>query len=95
MSEAEKPKRRWFRFSLLTAVLMMLAFGALLAVETACRKSINHWIRTIVLSLLDVDAVTADEMAYLPPCILFNAVVVVGIGVILESIIRRREGRKP
>ena len=89
------PKRPWFRFRLLTAVLMALAFGTLLAVETACRKSINHWLQTIVRSLLDVDAVTADEMAYLPPCILINAVVVAGFGVILESFLRRREGRKP
>ena len=92
---SEKPKRPWFRFHLLTAVLMMLTFGGLLAAETLNSKTMNAWLEATVLSLEKADAVSADEMAYLPFCLLFNLLPVVVVAFATEFLLRRREARKP
>ena len=91
---SDKPARRFWQFHLLTLVMMALEFGILLSIETAFSKTINGWLAALFLSMEKADAVSVDEMAYLPFSLVFNAVAVVLLAFLSEWLIRRREGRK-
>ena len=126
---SDKPKRSWFRFHLLTAVLMMVAAGGMLWVNFDKRDSYTL--------ILDVEPMPADEKPayeifkqgwplvwrersddgyvprrrmkragtpfYVDPsfavAVTINILVAAGIilaaAFVSESLIRRREGRKP
>ena len=78
---SDSPKHEWFRFHLLTAVLMMVAAGILLAVELCplgwfMRDAWSHAPEVI-------GYVSAGDFA-----------LIVAIALICESLIRRREARK-
>jgi hypothetical protein len=81
------PKRPWFRFHLLTAVLMMLASALLMPVVI---EIVRMW-----RGDLKCGGVYLDQQPYYALLLMGCALVVLPCGMISEYLIRRREARKP
>ena len=107
---SDKPKRPWFRFHLLTAVLMMLAAsGALWWELTAANDGIFRrfgWPLTAYRVATDYGALlislmTSDDgrPVFYGKAIFVDSIIALGgvlaIGILCELLLRRREGRKP
>ena len=95
MSEAAKSKRRWFQFHLLTLLMTVIAAAALLSFESAFYIGIPKWWTALSVSYEKADAFTAKEVLYFLFCPMVNLAAVVGLAVICEIALRRREARKP
>jgi hypothetical protein len=116
---SEKSKRHWFRFHLLTAVLMMFAAGGILSVALTGRRIVQESIRDTSASPPwdTFPAPDLGERHYGWPMVAYCSYEVAienrwyGIGAAIdatvgllfigsvafvsESLLRRREGRKP
>jgi hypothetical protein len=105
----EKLNRPWFRFHLLTAVLMMLAAGGFVwkntLLDDGCvvfdgSKGFNHYGWPLAINDLEADNFVLHQINsnWQWKGIAGNLVLLVGmlvmISLISESIIRRREARK-
>ena len=93
MGTNDCPKRPWFRFHLLTAVLMTIAAGAMLyPCVQFCRPVIKDgWAGK--LAERGFNMVVVFGTIYVVAAAYFMVLIVVGR--FCESILRRREARKP
>jgi hypothetical protein len=107
---SKKPKRRWFRFHLMTAVLMMVAAGGLIGQNAVIRETVEEY--RIVNGfgwpfifrptfIREFDDPNPERYGYdlnlwhLSLNTLLLVSILLCVALISESILRRREGRRP
>ena len=93
------PKRPWFRFHLLTAMLMTSEAGSLIAANLTQRgyPTSLGWPFSCTKSWTELHGITVGYFEWYPAYVALDAVfaltAITATGMISELIIRRREGR--